>query len=125
MPKKAKQTHSDKMLTLFQDKRFTVFFFLAIFVLLAGVFYIMQSNAAVRVNVRGCTVSGTAYRNSGGYQVDAILDTRRLGGGAVDRNGKFSFELHDLDKLSNTILVTYGTATKGGPLATITAGPCL
>lgn len=125
MPKKSKTSKTDNMLTLFQNKIFTLIFFLEIFTLLGGMFYLMQTSAATRVSVRGCNVSGTVGKNAGGMVVGAYIDTRYLGGGSVTSNGKFSFMLSDLDKYSNQIVVTYGTQTKGGPLATITAGPCL
>lgn len=122
---KSKSKKQNNMFTLFEHRNFTVIFFMAIFGLIGGVFYLLQSSAATSVSVKRCTVSGTAYRNSGGYFVGAYLDTRYLGGGRVTPSGKFSFKLSDLDKNSNQIVVTYGTATKGGPLAAITAGPCL
>lgn len=43
MAKKKKQdSHSDKMLDLFQGKHFTVSFFVAIFALFGGAFYLMM-----------------------------------------------------------------------------------
>lgn len=43
--KKSKLNNSDKMLTLFEHKLFTLLFFFSIFALLGGALYLMQSTA--------------------------------------------------------------------------------
>jgi hypothetical protein len=60
--KSSKVTPSDKMLTLFQNKAFTIIFFAAIFMLLGGVVYLYQSSAArlratVSISGDGCQIT--------------------------------------------------------------------
>lgn len=64
MAKKAKAKSSDKMLTLFQDKTFTLLFFIGIFVLFGGMFYLLQTSAArikstVTISVNGCQITAS------------------------------------------------------------------
>lgn len=103
MPKAKKQNKSDKMLTLFQHKTFTLVFFLAIFALLGGAFYLMQTSAAkvkssVTIAVNGCQVTargvpgytfefGAFAQNKGGSQTVTIPNTGTVTGdtgGAAD-----------------------------------------
>lgn len=59
MPSAKKKNKQDKMLTLFQHKNFTIVFFLAVFMLLGGIFLLLQTSAAkikpsVVIAVSGC-----------------------------------------------------------------------
>lgn len=58
--KAKKPSKTDEVLTLFQNKMFTLIFFLTTFSLVGGALYLWKSSAAttgVRVSFSGCTVS--------------------------------------------------------------------
>lgn len=99
---KTKKKSTDKMITLFQHKTFTLVFFLAIFALLGGAFYLMQSSAAkikpsVTIAVSGCQATargvpgdtfefGAFAENKGGSDTVTIPNTGtyigKIGGSA-------------------------------------------
>lgn len=96
MPKAKKQNNSDKMLTLFQNKTFTILFFLAIFTLFGGMFYLLQSSAAkvkptVVIALTGCQATargvpgdtfefGAYATNKGGSDTVTIPNTGTVTG---------------------------------------------
>lgn len=102
----AKKTapRSDKFLTLFQGKTFTILFFLGIFSLFGGAFYLMQTSAAkvrasVSISSNGCQISavgtpgdlfeyGAYGANKGGGSTSVTLPSSgtytATSGGAVD-----------------------------------------
>jgi hypothetical protein len=128
MPKSNKRskkiTSTQKITNALQNTKMSALLFVVLFGVIGGAVLLYQTKAATKVSVQVCMVTGSIGRNKGGMRVDASLDGRNLGGQAVSTSGNFSFELDGLDKISNTIVITKGTATKGGQIATITAGPC-
>jgi hypothetical protein len=67
--KKSKLSKSDKLLHLFQNRKFSLVFFLLIFSLLGGGIYLLQSSASTGSYARlgganNCHVSGTIHANS-------------------------------------------------------------
>lgn len=126
MPKTSKLSKSDKALTLFQNKKFTAVFFLAVFALLGGAFYLMQSSAYTTIAFNGCTVSGSGVSKGFTVEIRDFNTGQSYGTTKANNRGNFSLRARGIANANTPVSIWEYSRNKGGGGALDgQMGPCL